>query len=178
MITVVIIEKIEMEGLREFEGKVLSVAKNCNCELCEKAQRKARFKSKYPRWHMRVQPLNPEYNEFQIWIAADSAYAKDPSKAGEGTQLGDFIQRLVELGFNADTVDDVLIKIVGATFLWERAKIGRKRRETWLPKKVLANAEPQKPQAGPTEAKEVVLRLTPEEAEKIKRLLESFHQAC
>lgn len=165
------IEKIEMEGLTEFEGKVVSAAKNCQCELCEKGQKQARFKPKYSRWHIRVEPLNPEYNEFQIWVTADSAYAKDSSKAGEGTQLGDYIQRLVELGFGADTVDDVFIKTVGSTFLWERTKIGRKQRETWLPKKALATAQPEKSRARARTEEDVVLRLTPEEAEKIKQLL-------
>jgi len=128
-------------GLKEITATAVSVTKDCNCNLCRKAREKARFKSRYSRWHITLRPEREEYKDFHVWITADSAYAKDPKTAGKGTQLGDYIVRLKQLGFKGRTVDELLASMQGKLFVWERAKIGRRQRETWVPKQLLTTKE-------------------------------------
>jgi hypothetical protein len=145
------IVEVGVGGLREVAATVVSAVKDCNCELCKRAAEKARFKPRRPRWHLTLRPVNDNYKDFHVWIAADSAYMKDPSTAGKGTQLGDYVVRLMQLGLKGGTVDALLAETVGKTFLWERAKIGRRQRETWIPKKLLSMGGAER-EADPVEA--------------------------
>jgi len=134
----VVITEVGVEGLKEVTATVVSVVKDCKCELCRKAAEKARFKPRYPRWHIVLRPDREDYHDFNVWISADSAYAKDPRTAGKGTQLGDFVQRLKDLGLKGGTVDELFAEMLKKEFLWERARIGRRQRDTWIPKMLLA----------------------------------------
>jgi len=133
--------EVGVEGLREVTATVVSVTKGCTCDLCKKAAEKARFKPRYPRWHIVLRPDDGNYKDFHVWIAADKAYSRDPRTAGKGTQLGDYVVRLKKLGLKGATVDELMSGMLHKRFLFERIKIGRKQRETWIPKRLLSTVE-------------------------------------
>jgi len=118
-------------GLKHLKAKVIQVAKNCACELCKRGLRKVR--KQRGRWHLILEPANSDYANFHVWINADSAYEADRASYGKDTGLGDFVSALLELGFDAASVDELFQQIVGKVFLWRRHKPRRARRETWLP---------------------------------------------
>jgi hypothetical protein len=144
--------EVGAEGIREVTATVVSAVRNCDCEFCKRASEKARFKPKYPRWHITLRPANENYSNFHTWITADKAYNRDPRTAGKGTQLGDYVQRLLQLGLRGSSVDDLFQNMIGKSFIFERAKIGKRRSETWIPKQLLGTGEGTKKIEKPVQA--------------------------
>jgi hypothetical protein len=110
-------------GDLQFTGTVLSVAK----EPGEYGE----------QYHCLIKPTDKEWKNIHCWLGIGETTSKDTVQ--KDSQLGVFLQQLVNFGLEDDDIESTMLGIKGKSFVFKKELFGKSKKENWKPIKLAPN---------------------------------------